>query len=89
MGGANLAEMIEAASGINLWREWAKVEVANARKQEYQLPPVRKEYGGIAVCLAQQRMARPFRIYGPGNRVEIKEGASRGLDCALERPQAD
>jgi hypothetical protein len=54
VGGANLAEMIEAASGINLWREWARVEVANARKQEYTLPPVRHEYAGITVCLAKQ-----------------------------------
>ena len=33
VGGANLAEMIEAASGLNLWREWARVEVANARNK--------------------------------------------------------
>src|SRR5581483_8900425 len=44
VGGANLAEMIEFASGINLWREWANVEVANARQQEYQLPPIKQEY---------------------------------------------
>lgn len=54
VGGANLAEMIEAASGINLWREWANVEVANARKQEYRLPPVKQDYAGIIVCLARQ-----------------------------------
>ncbi|OQY97105.1 MAG: ATPase, partial [Chloroflexi bacterium UTCFX4] len=54
VGGANLAEMIEAASGINLWREWASVEVANARKQTYQLPPVKHAYAGILVCLARQ-----------------------------------
>lgn len=54
VGGANLAEMIETASGINLWREWASVEVANARKQTYQLPPVKQDYAGIIVCLARQ-----------------------------------
>jgi hypothetical protein len=54
VGGANLAEMIETASGINLWREWASVEVANARKEEYKLPPVKQEYAGIIVCLAKQ-----------------------------------
>ncbi len=30
-GGANIADLIEAASGLNLWAEWAKVEVAAAR----------------------------------------------------------
>jgi hypothetical protein len=54
VGGANLAEMIEFASGINLWREWANVEVANARQQEYQLPPIKQDYAGIIVCLARQ-----------------------------------
>jgi hypothetical protein len=54
VGGANLAEMIESASGLNLWREWARVEVANARKEEYQLPPVKQQYSGIVVCLAKQ-----------------------------------
>ena len=27
VGGANTAEMVEAATGINLWSEWAKLEV--------------------------------------------------------------
>ena len=28
VGGAHIAEVIEAASGVNLWREWAKIELA-------------------------------------------------------------
>nr|MDQ3747050.1 ATP-grasp domain-containing protein [Acidobacteriota bacterium] len=28
VGGANIAETVEAATGINLWREWARIEVA-------------------------------------------------------------
>jgi hypothetical protein len=31
VGGAHIAETLEAASGHNLWREWARVEVAHAR----------------------------------------------------------
>ena len=27
VGGANIAEMVEAATGINLWSEWAKIEL--------------------------------------------------------------
>jgi len=30
VGGAYIADVLEAASGLNLWREWAKVEVADA-----------------------------------------------------------
>ncbi|HEY8185723.1 MAG TPA: ATP-grasp domain-containing protein [Pyrinomonadaceae bacterium] len=30
VGGAYIAEVLEAASGLNLWREWARIEVADA-----------------------------------------------------------
>jgi len=30
VGGAYIAEVLEAATGLNLWREWARVEVADA-----------------------------------------------------------
>ena len=28
-GGANIVELVEAATGINLWREWARIETAS------------------------------------------------------------
>lgn len=54
VGGANIAEMVEAARGINLWREWAKVEVAAARKESYTVPPLNEDYAGVVVSLARQ-----------------------------------
>lgn len=54
VGGANLADMIFHASGINLWAEWARLEAASARGEQYQLPPVRHDYAGILICLARQ-----------------------------------
>ncbi len=53
VGGAYTAETLEAASGVNLWREWARIETSDT-EHPYQLPPVRREYGGIAVSLARQ-----------------------------------
>ena len=53
VGGAYTAETIAAATGINLWREWAGIELATPERP-YILPPIRKEYGGIAVSLARQ-----------------------------------
>ena len=53
VGGAFTAETIEAATGINFWREWAKIESATEEKP-YRLPKTRKEYGGIAMSLARQ-----------------------------------
>jgi hypothetical protein len=53
VGGAYIAETLEAASGINIWREWAKIEIARDNGS-YKLPPPRKEYGGIVLSLARQ-----------------------------------
>jgi hypothetical protein len=54
VGGANIADMVEAATGINLWREWARVEVAEARGEEYALPEARQDHAGVIVSLARQ-----------------------------------
>ena len=51
---ANIVEMVEAATGINLWREWARLEVADARGEEYAPPPRREDYAGILISLARQ-----------------------------------
>lgn len=54
VGGANLAEMVEFASGgLNLWAEWAKIESANLRKGKYKLPKVNHKYAGIIVSLSR------------------------------------
>lgn len=53
VGGANLAEMVEAASGVNLWVEWAKLEEAMARKEEYVPPVDTKQHAGIVVSLSR------------------------------------
>jgi biotin carboxylase len=53
VGGAYISEMVEAATGINLWREWARIEVA-AENGSYRLPSVREEYAGVILSLAKQ-----------------------------------
>ena len=53
VGGAYIADVLEAASGINLWREWAKVEISDGLAGKKINPP-RKEYAGIILSLAKQ-----------------------------------
>jgi biotin carboxylase len=53
VGGAYISEVVEAASGINLWREWARLEVG-AGKQPYTLPSARRDHAGVILCLARQ-----------------------------------
>ena len=54
VGGANIAEAVEFATGINLWAEWARMEVDHLHGEHYQLPPVREGYAGVINCLARQ-----------------------------------
>lgn len=54
VGGANTDKLVESASGVNLWTEWANIEVAAARGTAYQLPQRHDDFAGILVCLARQ-----------------------------------
>ena len=53
VGGANIAETVEAATGLNLWAEWAKIEIATKEKP-YELKKPGALYSGIIVSLARQ-----------------------------------
>jgi len=53
VGGAYISDVIDHATGVNLWREWAKLEVG-AGKEPYALPETRKDYAGVIVSLAKQ-----------------------------------
>lgn len=52
VGGAHIAEMLEASSGINLWAEWARLETLPPGA-DYVLPPVRSDYSGVVISLAR------------------------------------
>ncbi len=54
VGGAHISDLIEAATGINMWTEWAKVELAAACGAAYSPPEPRCEYAGLLVSLARQ-----------------------------------
>jgi biotin carboxylase len=53
VGGAFIADLVQASTGVNLWREWARVEVMNLRGESYTLPATQESYSGSVLCLAQ------------------------------------
>lgn len=55
VGGAHIAEMVEAASNVNLWKEWAIIEDALVKEKKYQLPELKKEYAGIVLTLSKYK----------------------------------
>lgn len=54
VGGAHIADMVEFATGVNLWAEWARVELANIKGEVYTLPSTFQKHGGLLVSLAKQ-----------------------------------
>ncbi len=53
VGGANIVELVEAATGVNLWAEWARLECAEP-PETYRPPQGRREYAGLLISLARQ-----------------------------------
>ena len=53
VGGAHIVDLVEAATGINLWAEWAKLEVAGG-KQPYSPPRPNSDFAALLVSLARQ-----------------------------------
>ncbi|HEU4939889.1 MAG TPA: hypothetical protein VFT39_25750 [Vicinamibacterales bacterium] len=53
VGGAFIVDVVEAGTGLNLWREWAKLEIADERG-EYIVPQLRRRPAGIVLSLARQ-----------------------------------
>jgi hypothetical protein len=78
VGGAYINEMVEAATGINLWREWARVEVAGG-DGSYELPPVREEYAGVILSLARQDDPDTSAYNDPEIQLRIKKHHHAGL----------
>lgn len=78
VGGAYINEMVEAATGINLWREWARIEVAGG-DGSYKLPQVREEYAGVILSLARQEDPDTSGYNDPEVYLRIKRHHHAGL----------
>jgi biotin carboxylase len=53
VGGAYIVNVVEAATGVNLWHEWAKLELAG-EDGAYKAPKPSHHAAGIALCLSRQ-----------------------------------
>jgi biotin carboxylase len=85
VGGASTAEMIEAATGLNLWSEWAWLETHP--NEEYELPPVHQRYAGVVISLTKQERpdTTPFADPEIVHRLDAKHHV--GFVIAADRPE--
>jgi len=77
VGGAYIADVLEAASGINLWREWAKLEVDGVSHGQRMRP--RREHAGIVLSLAKQEFPDTSAYDDPEIAYRVKKKHHAGL----------
>jgi biotin carboxylase len=79
IGGAFIADLVEVGTGINLWHEWATIEIAKLRGQPYVLPDASRDYAGSVLCLAQTEEPDTSAFNDPEIVVRIKKHHHAGL----------
>jgi biotin carboxylase len=87
VGGAFIVDLVQAATGINLWREWARIEIANLREETYALPETRAEYAGSVLCLAQTAEPDTSSFNAPEIVYRMKKHHHAGLIVRSDRPE--
>ncbi len=87
VGGAFIAELVETATGVNLWREWAKLEVMNLRGERYTCPDARSEYAGSVLCLAQTAEPDTSGFDAPEIVLRLKKHHHAGLIVRSPNPE--
>jgi biotin carboxylase len=86
VGGAFIVDTIEAATGVNLWAEWAKIETAGDAR-EYVVPPHRDDCSAIVLTLARQEAPDMSAYTDPEIVTTIRKEHHAGLIVASPDPQ--
>ena len=81
VGGAYIVDVVEAATGINLWREWARLEIAG-EDGRYDPPAPHDRSGGIVLSLARQEAPDMNGYTDPEIQVRIRKPHHAGLIVA-------
>ena len=76
VGGAYIADVLEAASGLNLWREWARLEVLDG---DARMEKPGKDYAGIILSLAKQEEPDTSSYDDPEIVYRVKKNHHAGL----------
>jgi len=86
VGGAFIADLVAASTGVNLWREWARLEVAHLRAEPYTLPPTYESYSGSVLCLAQTAEPDTAAFDAPEIVYGMKKHHHAGLIVKSDQP---
>lgn len=85
VGGANIADLVETATGLNPWKEWARLECL-ASSDAYWLPQVHEGYAGLLVSLARQEWPDLTQFNDPEVVWRMKRKNHVGLIVRADDP---
>lgn len=77
VGGAHISEMVEAASGLNLWKEWAKIETIT--KGSYKLPKITTNYSGVIISVVKDEQPNDTSFSDPEIFYRVKKNHHLGF----------
>jgi biotin carboxylase len=86
VGGAHVADLVQAATGINLWTEWARLEIAGGDRA-YSPPQRRFDYAGLILSLARQERPDTNAYSDPEIVWRLQEGHHAGLVVCARDPE--
>ena len=86
VGGAFIVDTIEAATGVNLWREWARLD-ATPEGSDYAVPAHRRDYAGIVLTLARQEWPDMSAYADPEIVTTIRKPHHAGVIVGAADPQ--
>jgi hypothetical protein len=86
VGGAYIVDVVEAGRGVNLWREWARLEVAG-EDAAYTVPDGHRGYAGVVLSLARQEWPDTSAYRDPEIVSRIRKRHHAGLVVASPDPR--
>lgn len=103
VGGAHIPDLVEASSNINIWREWAKIENALLKGENYEVSKPTGYYSGLIIALIKDKEPdyNEFKCdevvkflpidYHVGIVYKSNDSSivQERLDCAAEKIQAN
>jgi len=84
VGGAFISDLVETATGINLWREWARIEIADLRREPYVPLIFTEKYAGSVLCLA--KTAEPDTDAFDAPEIDIVSAVVRVAEFRISTP---
>jgi biotin carboxylase len=83
VGGAHIVEVVEASTGVNLWAEWAKIEMAGEHG-DYRVPAHGERAAGLVLSLAKQEVPDTSAYDDPEIVYRVDKAHHVGLIVATD-----